>query len=111
MLSPGLFLLDELVDEPWDGPAANTPGRLRPGAVRISHEPEVKGLLGADVIVIVKSDLAAFAALKVFRHSELLLYLSTLEGTSNFLTAAILLVGLFAVETEGLHHRRVLNGE
>ena len=68
VLRRGLFLFDELVDEPWDGPAADTPGRLRPGAVRISHEPEVKGLLGADVIIIVKGDLAAFATLKVFRH-------------------------------------------
>jgi len=64
MFRPGLFLLYELVDEPWDGPAANTPGRLRPGAVRISHEPEVKGLLGADVIIVVKGDLAAFVALR-----------------------------------------------
>ncbi len=64
----GLFLFDQLVDQSRDGSTADTPWRLRSGPVGISHMPQVKRLLGPDVTVIVESDLAAFAALKIFCH-------------------------------------------
>ena len=68
----GLFLFDQLVDQSRDGSTANAPWRLRSGPVGISHVPQVKRLLGPEVTVIVESDLAALAALKVFGHQDFL---------------------------------------
>ena len=39
VFGPWLFLLDQLVDQPRDGPAANAPWRLRFSTVGISHVP------------------------------------------------------------------------
>ena len=68
MLGPSLFLLDELVDKPWHGATTDTSGGLRLGPIGIAHETEVKRLFGSDIAVIVKSELAALAALEVFSH-------------------------------------------
>jgi hypothetical protein len=69
---PGLFFLDELIDQLGHGAAGNASGRLRLGAVGVSHVPQIERLLGADVVVIVKSELATLTALKIFRHGEFL---------------------------------------
>ncbi len=74
MPGPGLFLFDELMDQSRHAAATETFRRLGLRTVGISHEPKIEGLLGAHIVVIIKSDLAAFAALKVFRHVKLLLY-------------------------------------
>jgi len=63
-----LFLLDQLVDQPRDGSTANAPWRLRFSPIGISHVPQVKRLLSPDVTVVVESDLAALATLKIFCH-------------------------------------------
>ena len=68
---PGLFFLDELIDQLGHGAATDASGRLRLCAVRISHVSQVEGLFGADIVVIVKGELAAFAALKIFRHGKI----------------------------------------
>ena len=37
VLGRGLFLFDQLVDQPRDGAASNAPGRLGFGAVGVAH--------------------------------------------------------------------------
>lgn len=64
MLSRGLFLFDIFMDQTRHGAASKTAWRLMFGlAFRISHETAVKWLFGADEVVIIKSQLAALAAL------------------------------------------------
>jgi hypothetical protein len=63
-----LFFLDKLIDQSRHGAAANASRRLGLGAIRISHMPQIERLLGADVIVVIKGELAAFAALKILGH-------------------------------------------
>jgi hypothetical protein len=62
---PGLFFLDKLIDQPRHGAATDASGRLRLGAVRVSHVFKIKRFLCADVIVKVKGELTAFAALEI----------------------------------------------
>jgi hypothetical protein len=68
---PGLFFLDELVNQSRHGAAANASRRLGLGAIGISHKSQIERLLGADIIIVVKSELAAFAALKIFGHGAI----------------------------------------
>lgn len=70
MLGGRLFLLDEFMDQSRDRPAAKATRRLGLRPVRVSHEAEIKRFFGPDIGVIVKGDLAAFAALKVLSHDE-----------------------------------------
>jgi hypothetical protein len=69
VLGCGFFFFDVVVDETGDAPAVETAGRfIFSFPFGIAHEAFVKGLLGADVIVVVKSPFAAFTALEIFRH-------------------------------------------
>src|SRR5690349_1226081 len=68
VLGSGLFFLDELVDQARHGAAADAARRLRLRSVRIPHIFKVERFLSADVVVVIKSELAAFAALKILRH-------------------------------------------
>jgi len=68
---PGLFFLDELIDQLGHGAAGNASGRLRLCAVRISHVSQIERLFGADVVVIVKGEFSALAALEIFGHREI----------------------------------------
>jgi hypothetical protein len=71
VLRAGLFFFDKLVNQSRHGAAANASRGERFGAIGISHKSQIKRLLGADVVVIVKSELAAFAALKIFGHGAI----------------------------------------
>ena len=72
VLRYGLFFFDELINQSRDGAAVDASGRLRLGAVGVSHVSQVEWLLGADIVVVVKSEFTAFAALKIFGHCEFL---------------------------------------
>lgn len=64
MLGGGFFFLDQIMDHPWHAAAAKAAGKLVSGfAFRVAHESLVEGLLSADIVVIVKGQLAALAAL------------------------------------------------
>ena len=64
MLRRGFLFLDVLVDQPRDAAAVETTGRfvLRL-ALGIAHETLVKRFLCANVVVVVKGQFAAFAAM------------------------------------------------
>jgi hypothetical protein len=69
MLRGCLFFLNEFMNQPWHRAAAETPRWLKLCfPFRITHVSFVKGLLGSDVIVVIKSQFAAFTALQVLRH-------------------------------------------
>src|ERR1051326_3596270 len=68
VLGSGFFFLDELLDQPRDRAATRAARRLRLRSVRVAHIFKVEWFLSADVIVVIKSELAAFAALKILRH-------------------------------------------
>jgi hypothetical protein len=60
----GFFFLDIVVDHAWDAAAVETAGRYMLGfAFGVAHEESIKGFLGADKVVLIKSQLAALAAL------------------------------------------------
>ena len=68
VFSPGFFFFDEIGDEPRHAAAADATRRLWFSPVRVSHMPEVKGFLGADVVIVVKRKLPTFTALKILGH-------------------------------------------
>jgi hypothetical protein len=64
MLGSGFLFLDQIVDHPWHAAAAEAAGELVIGfAFWVTHESLVKGLFSADIIVVVKCQFAALAAL------------------------------------------------
>ena len=73
MFRRGFFFLDICVNQPWDAAAVETTGRfvLRL-ALGIAHETLVERFLGADEVVVVEGQFAAFTALQIFRHGFLL---------------------------------------
>jgi hypothetical protein len=73
MLCRGLLFLDIYVNQPWDPATAKTAGRfvLR-FALGIAHETLVKRFLRTHEVIVVEGQLAAFAALEIFRHGFLL---------------------------------------
>jgi hypothetical protein len=74
MLGRGFLLFDVFVNQARHAPARKTTGRLIFGlAFGVAHEPTVERFLGADVVIIVESELAALATLKIFCHGFLLL--------------------------------------
>jgi hypothetical protein len=63
------FFFDIFVDEPRHATAAKAAGRLVFGLTfRVTHKTAVKRLFSADKVVIIKSELAALAALQIFGH-------------------------------------------
>lgn len=72
MLDRGFLLLDVFVDQTRHAPAREATWRLILGlAFGVAHKPAVERFLCADVVIIVESELAAFAALKIFCHGFL----------------------------------------
>jgi len=65
---PGLFFLDELVNQSRHGAAGNASGRLGLSAVGVSHVSQIERLFGPHVIVVVECEFSALAALEIFRH-------------------------------------------
>jgi hypothetical protein len=64
MLRGGFFFFDELVNQTWHGPAAETAGWFELGfSLGVAHETLVEWFLGADIVIVVESQLAALAAL------------------------------------------------
>ena len=64
MLGPGFLFLDVFMNETRHRAASKTAGRFELRfAFRIAHETPIKWFFGADVIVIIESQLAAFATL------------------------------------------------
>ena len=64
MLGGGFFFLDQIVDHPRHAAAAKAAGKLVSGfAFGVAHESLVEGLFSADIIVVVKCQFAALAAL------------------------------------------------
>jgi hypothetical protein len=69
MLDRGFLLLDVFVNQTRHAPARKTTWRLIFClAFGVAHEPPIERFLSADVVIIVKSELAALAALKIFCH-------------------------------------------
>jgi len=92
MLRRGLFLFNELVNQAGDAAATKAARRLMLRlSFRITHKPPVKGFFRSYVVVIVKCQFAAIAALQVFRHSHFLL--SPGHPLSDFLTGTAPLFG------------------
>jgi hypothetical protein len=67
---PGLFFLDELIDQLGHGAATDASGRLRLGAVGVSHVSQIERLFGSHEIVVVECEFSALAALEIFRHGS-----------------------------------------
>jgi hypothetical protein len=64
MLRGGFFFFDELVNQTWHGPAAETAGWFELGfSLGVAHETFVEWFLGADIVIVVESQLPALAAL------------------------------------------------
>ena len=64
MLGSGFLFLDQVVDHPRHAAAAEAAGQLVIGfAFGVTHESLVKGLFSADIVVVVKGQFAALAAL------------------------------------------------
>jgi hypothetical protein len=64
MLGGGLFFFDQIVNQTRHRPTAKTPrGFELRFSLGITHEPFVEGLLGTDVVVIVKGQISTLAAL------------------------------------------------
>jgi len=65
MLGRGdFFFLNVVVDHSWDAAAVKATGRLMLGfAFGIAHESFIKRFFGADVVVVIKSQLAALTTL------------------------------------------------
>ena len=64
MLGSGFLFLDQVVDHPRHAAAAEAAGKLVIGfAFGIAHESLVEGLFSTDIVVVVKSQFAALAAL------------------------------------------------
>jgi len=64
MLRGGFFFFDELVNQTWHGSAAETAGWFELGfSLGVAHETFVEWFLGADIVIVVESQLAALAAL------------------------------------------------
>jgi hypothetical protein len=64
MFSGGLFFLDQFVNEPWHTATAKTPRRLVfCFPLRVTHEAFVEGLFRSYEVIVIKSQLAALAAL------------------------------------------------
>jgi hypothetical protein len=69
MLDRGFLLFDIFVNQTRYASAREATWRLILGlAFGVAHEPPVKRFLSADVIIIVESELAALATLKIFCH-------------------------------------------
>ena len=100
MLRRGFFFLDELVDQAGYAAATKAArGLMARFSFRIPHKPSVKGFFRSYVIVIVKCQFAAFAALQVFRHGHFLL----IPGCplSHLLTGTAPLFGNFLFHRSG----------
>jgi len=64
MLGSGFLFLDQVVDHPRHAAAAEAAGKLVIGfALGVAHKSLVEGFFSADIIVIVKCQFAALAAL------------------------------------------------
>jgi len=64
MFGGGFFFLDEFVNESRYSTAAEAAGRLVFGfSFRVAHESLVKWFFRTDVVVVIKSQFAALAAL------------------------------------------------
>jgi len=60
----GFFFLNIIVDQAWHAAAVKTAGRFMLGLTfGVAHEAFVERLFGADKVIIVKGQFAAFAAL------------------------------------------------
>jgi len=69
MFGRGFFFFDVFVDQPRHAAASEAARRLIFSfAFGIAHKSFIERLLGADEIVLVKGQLAAFATLQIFRH-------------------------------------------
>ena len=74
MLCRGFFFLNELVDQAGHAAAREAPRRLVLRLpFRVTHKTPVKGFFRPYIIIVVKCQFAAFAALQVFRHRTFLL--------------------------------------
>jgi hypothetical protein len=88
------------VDQARDAAAAKTAGRFVLGfALGIAHEALIEGFFCADVIVVVKSQFAALAALQIFCH-ETSLRRSVIDRPAGSLAAAIRITALLAWRKE-----------
>jgi hypothetical protein len=64
VFSGGFFFLDHFVDQSWHTATAETSRRLVFGfPLRVTHKAPVERLFGSYVIVVIKSQFAALAAL------------------------------------------------
>jgi len=64
MLRGGFFFFDELVNQTWHSSAAETAGWFELGFFfGVAHETFVEWFLGADIVIVVESQLPALAAL------------------------------------------------
>jgi len=64
MFSGGLFFLDQFVNESWHTATAETPRRLIFGfPLWVTHEAFVERLFRSYEVIVIKSQLAALAAL------------------------------------------------
>ena len=98
MLRAGLFFLDQIVDHARHAAAAETARRLvgRFTAFRVTHEAFIKGSLRTDIIIIIKSQLAALTALQILCHDRLSVDLLG-KFPGNFLPAAIFAMGFVSI--------------
>jgi len=88
MFGAGFFFFDVFVDQAGHASAAKTAGRFVLGfAFGVAHEALVKRFFRADKIVIVKSELAAIAALQVLCHG-ISLWLSIIKCPAEPMKAA-----------------------
>ena len=69
MLRGRFFFLDVFVDQAWDAAAAKAAGRFVLGfAFGVAHEALIERFFSTDEVVVVESQFAALAALKIFCH-------------------------------------------
>lgn len=110
MLCAGLFFLDHIVNHARHAATTETARRLvgRFTAFGIAHEPFVERPFCPDIIIIIKCQLAALAALQILCHDRLSVDLLG-KFPGNFLPAAIFAIGFVSIQAQSFHHRSVLD--
>ena len=88
MLDRCFLLLDIFVNQTRYAPTRKTTWRLIFGlAFGVAHKPEIERFLGTDVVIVVESELAALATLKIFCHGFLPLRSQSSASAVCFFTA------------------------